>query len=1357
MDAYPAYSLTQNIPLLVTIGLPAVGDSGDDTSSWTLDAELKDQATLLRSELPVLDGKPVTEFSRYISTGDVSGPVPAGSQKWRGRASSQRYRFRVRTAGRTYYFPPRRARLPENFEAPEPQSVVLHSPFSPLSPSCHLYPDGIIDFRWIQKHQEIVPSVFLCFYSLTSDPTTATLQDNKIKSDINAFRTAVQQSGYRSRVAVAVFFTAPGDDSNSSTDGVAQERLENIRKGSGTDTKMFFAIPATTAAGAPADELHRVAENMLTNVYTVAMDYYRELGRHLRKKRGRGSAPQPSVPPTSGTSQTLSLAGWHVRYDVKAAVIAEFRQETDAALRLLDQAYENLLGPEVLAEAIPHWSPRWNEARLLVDTLAVRSLRCLLMAGQYSSAVRRWTVYRDRLRNLLDTRGRGTANYGWQAWEARWAVVMADLIRRVGVPELDPRSGRNLFLLPERNMIAERLAPWEFLHHRGYWYRIAARHTAARRALAHQIPDDDRRPPDVSPASHVANRAFSYDDYMCPPPHSEYPLAGHGPGVNHSAAIVTYLELARDEFLQRRQTHVAAELALECGREYVSAKQWDAAVDLLAPLWTSSSAATGWSSWLDVREDLAWTLRTAVAELEEPRPDLLVSIDWELLHAQYTRRPDWAYDVAKSLPASSKGVQGQQEADSVPVAVKLPEGTPPPSFLSAAFVFKNGEGKAGEAALAQLTIRSDALANSVPIVLEELHLQFNSSIKPIVLRHSADATATFFTKGKTTHSTIHLEEEDEDDPGAGTKTINGGDDDDETRVLGLHGSANLTLQPQSTLVFELAIPLRQPGDAHAVSADLVYRCPLYSLQMKLPLASYVAGEGSRGRTPTWFLPRAGGRVSVPRADSQAIKILPRPPKLDIQLLHAPVATAAATPIPTVQYYTNEAIDLALELVNAEDADASVKLDVIMEGGSDEAGASGSSTPGFTLLVAGDEIDTAEPQTTDIASPTPPTAMLRSVPLGHVKAGHSVAIAIRIPPTTPSMDLDLTLRAAYHLVSDTATPITQQLSVKLSLSNPFEANYDLLPRMHPAAWPSLFDNEGIVATGTPEDADAVNRGFHGLTQAWALVTRYASFATEDLRVVDLDLVIQPEPRISVQHTRTDAASHNGNDNGTPQTRDADGALTIKPQTMEESRFDLVVQKASLDDRDPVQLDVSFVITWQRLAPPGSPAGSAGSVAPLPTNTTTLPVPQLSLFGTEPRVLASVAYSRPSAPVPAIQLTLAIENASNHFLTFGVSMEPSADFAFSGAKLTTIHVLPMSRRATSYRLVPLVRGAWIRPALVVRDKYFQKVLRILPTEGMKMDKDGILIWVPPDAEEEEEEESGKEEDADGGKGGAEATNA
>lgn len=85
---------------------------------------------------------------------------------------------------------------------------------------------------------------------------------------------------------------------------------------------------------------------------------------------------------------------------------------------------------------------------------------------------------------------------------------------------------------------------------------------------------------------------------------------------------------------------------------------------------------------------------------------------------------------------------------------------------------------------------------------------------------------------------------------------------------------------------------------------------------------------------------------------------------------------------------------------------------------------------------------------------------------------------------------------------------------------------------------------------------------------------------------------------------------------------------------------------------------------------------------------------------------------------------------------------------------MNLLPVSRRSVDYRILPLVgpsfssssssssindgeggsveaEGAWIKPHLVVRDKYFQKVLRIIPAgEGMKLDKEtgGVLIWVP-----------------------------
>ena len=512
--------------------------------------------------------------------------------------------------------PPRRARLPDGIEVPTPSpSTVLHSPYSPLSPVSPLYPDGLIDTQWIRKHQDLVPSVLLCFYTLVSDPTLATLCDNQIKTDVNNIRALLSQSGYKTKLAVVLL---SDQVIPSSGDGI-QERVETIRRGCSLDPKALFLIPPNDSR----EDLERVAENMLTTLYAVSVEYYRDLGRHSRKKRGRGVVPQPTVPPTSGTSQTLSLAGWNVRYDFKSAIFAEYRLEMDVALRSFEQAYENLLSDELM-EVIPSWSPRWNEARFLADVIAVRCLRCLLWNGQHSAAIRRWQFHRERIADFVDRRGRGTNNYGWEAWEARWAIVMSDLIEKADIPEFAP-GALKLYLPPEKSLMGERLQPWELLHHTGYWYRLAAKHLYARRAFAHSIPESDRRSPSDSPASLVAKSAFTYDTYMCPDPYEEYPLKRVG--VDHGRLIVDCLVRARLDFLKRRQTRLAAEVSLECAKELALAKDWQNVVDLLRPLWKQLPFRA--EGWVAILEDLNWTLRTAAVEIGDA--ELVLLLDWELL------------------------------------------------------------------------------------------------------------------------------------------------------------------------------------------------------------------------------------------------------------------------------------------------------------------------------------------------------------------------------------------------------------------------------------------------------------------------------------------------------------------------------------------------------------------------------------------------------------------------------------------------------------------------------------------------------------------------------------------------------
>ncbi|KAK6851302.1 hypothetical protein PG987_000936 [Apiospora arundinis] len=1256
MDDYPAGSLDHNAPLLVVSGLGTGA-----TKPLLSDPDLKERGILIRSELPPIDGREAKAILHYIQEADAT------AWPWNPSETTKKYRFKIKTIGREFLLPPRRARLPEDYEAPL-SPPVLHSPFSPLSPGSTLYPDGLIDARWLAKHQELIPSICLCFYSLTSDPSLATLHDNRLKTDINAVKHALSQSGHRCRLAVVILSDqAPGAMEPF------QERLENIRRSTGLDPKTSLFVLPTKRSEA---ELEVAADSVLSSVFTQATEYYRDLGRRVRKKRGRGIAPQPTIPPTSGTSHTLSLQGWNVRYDFKAAVFAEFRQDMEGAVRLYEQAYESLFGTDVL-ETVPSWSPRFNDGRLLADVIAVRILRCLLWTGQSTAAVRRWQAHRYKLSDFLDQRGRGTQNYGWQSWESRWAEVMARLVEKAEFPELEP-SSLNLFRAPEKALSAERLQPWELLHHPGYWYRTAARHTLDRRKLAYSIPEDARKPPDPSTASKMAVNTYnSYDTYMCPEPYEEYPLEGQG--TDHAQEALAYLNLAIGEFQKRKQRRLAVEVALESSIELERIRAWKPLLEFLTPLWRTVSFRS--ESWWDLTEALSWILRKAAAH--SGQADLVIAIDWELMNSQYTRQPQWQYDMNKSL----EGVEVEEAPE-----VSLNDDAIN-SFLESSFIFKHGEGEPARHAQPSLL--------SPPRPFLGVHRLFsmrstsNSKVacEPCnwnTNQINSEPSGILVTSPSLTETKLDIEALADDDSDESPSP---------PHIMVLKGHDDLTIAAGQTRVFEVEIPLREAGEGKATSVRIMLAPEAFTLNYTMKLRE----DHSTG---VWYVAPAKRRVTRPNPLS--IKVLPRPPKMEVKFVNV-----------LKQYYAGEPIHVEVQLFNEEDVDANTRLDVHLYG---------QDVPHFKAH--------AEDGSEDLSSAGEgEEAKLDGLLIGTIEASKSAKATVVIDPINRPTAYDLTIKAWYTLVTDPGTHIVQIVAFQLNIVNPFEASYDLVPRLHSEPWPSVFDYEGVREL---DDEGSVSRP-RGLAQKWCLITRFGSFATEDLRVVDLDLQVK-----GTQGGVVCNASKN-------QILPADGVL-MAPKTMDEARFDLVAQKLSLDDRNPSTADLEFMIRWRRTSadPTSTP------------NATTFLLDPFYVTVAEPRVLASVSYSVASSPsspksstpsTPSLSSTapqiiildITIENPSSHFLTFGLTMEPSDEFAFSGAKTTSLNVLPVARRTVTYRLLPVVEGgSWIKPQIVVRDKYFQKVLKIIPTEGMKRESDGIMIWVPGmDADDEETGQDTSEE--------------
>lgn len=458
------------------------------------------------------------------------------------------------------------------------------------------------------------------------------LRDNQLKIEINGLKKEWAASGYKTRFVV-VLLCEDGpipDDSN--------ERLSSLRRITNLDPKSMFILPPDPSQ----QDISDFVRNFFSVLRAPIVEYYRDLSKHCRRKKNRGSIPPPTAPPTSGTSQTLSLQGWNIRYDFKLGVFAEFRQEMDAASRSYETAYVNLFGEEVF-EIIAGWTSRFSDARMLADTLAIRIIRCLLWTEETTSAVRVWLGHRNRIRDIVSRRGKGTNNYGWEAWEARWSLIMAQLINQAKVSALTlpdllgsaPDIHKSIYALPEKAIPAgERMYPWEHLHHEGYWHNRAAKHTHRRRSMAKRILDEDREPPSQQSSSQTKSRWAIYDTYLAPEPYVEYPLPGLT-GTNHSQLILDFLGDSVEEFSKRQQIRMIERQSLDMAKENMQLGLWNDALSVIRPLWTKLTWRR--ERWWELMEEFAWILRECAVRAQDH--ETVLRVDWELMN--HSRLPSF--------------------------------------------------------------------------------------------------------------------------------------------------------------------------------------------------------------------------------------------------------------------------------------------------------------------------------------------------------------------------------------------------------------------------------------------------------------------------------------------------------------------------------------------------------------------------------------------------------------------------------------------------------------------------------------------------------------------------------------------
>ncbi|KAF2018839.1 hypothetical protein BU24DRAFT_364136 [Aaosphaeria arxii CBS 175.79] len=1256
MDAYPLDYADHNLPFLLLSGLGATEEELRPPPP-VHDALPGRATTSITSEISSVTDERAKQLLQEFLKADSSN-APWNNR--RGQRADGLLGYKIRTVGRDFKLPPKKADSPSSSGSspplspsiPNANSWILHSPISPLSPASTIYPDGVMTPAWIVKHQHYVPAVFLSFFPFTSDPNRSSINDNQLKTEINKIKAQIHKSEHRTRLAVVLLsdktvLEAPDID----------ERLATIRRATGLDPKnSFFFLPPNTSQV----EVRTFVNSILSALQPICIEYYRDLTKHARRKKGRGTVPPPTAPPTRGTSQTLSHPGWNVRYEFKLGVFAEFRQEMDAAQRHYNIALDLLFGSEGIFETTASWSPRWDEIRLLADNIALRHIRCQLWNGYPTSAAQTWVRYKNKMQDLLDRRGKGTSNYGWEAWESRWAEIMAQLIRRAELPIFKPLqigsdAGNPVDAMdipyspPEKQIpVGEKLPPWELLHHPGYWYRLSAEHAKRRSFFARAIPEEDRTPPGMSPAAKVSNRNQMYDHYLVPEPHLEVPLPGNPGGFEHWKDIILKLHQAIVEFEDRGQLRMVEQMQLEVSRGALHVKKYEEAFKVLRPLWENMS----WrgEGWWGLASEVLWGLHECALRVGDP--ETYIATEWELNSAVFAAKPKYKHDLMSCLSVfpQDDAAEGKHS-----VSLSTKEFV---SCLSTSFTFSEGEGNVGEPLPTQISITSNARPGSAPITLSTLTFQFKGCLSEVQLSHEANDV-----EEKASRIYNCAFEEATNHP-------------HKPRWSGL---SDLTIHAGQTKVFNFPIIFREAGDVDAVTSSFEIATTRFDL-----VCSDTALTHER---PTWWL-ESGSQIKarmLNRDSGIAIKVLPKPPKMEIRF-----------PDIREQYYTDEPVSLDIEITNKEEEETEAVLEVRLLGRSKD-------TLGYSWVGH----DASSP----MKEAPPPLDGSDNVDLpGHLvgRLAQNAKTTERIVFTAPSdpSDYALEVKVIYHVLSDRDIPISKTMISDLIFNAPFEANYEFLPRVHPDPWPSYFKYQEAQETSSDADSNAF-----GLAQKWNLKAKVASFAEETLIIKDMAL-----------ETR---AVHGG----TTSTTTKEFAATdspINPEEITERSFSIDCRKLDLEERRPTSLDLILNITWQR----PSPTTDTSTQDPPPIVTSTLAIPRLPIQSSEPRVLATAIPSPDVHSVLHIYYTL--ENPTMHFLTFELSMEASEEFGFSGPKLKILHLLPMSRQTVEYNLLPLVKGAWIEPQLRVVDRYFNKTLKVLPTEGFMLgaDKKSVGLWVAED---------------------------
>ena len=589
--------------------------------------------------------------------------------------------------------------------------------------------------------------------------------------------------------------------------------------------------------------------------------------------------------------------------------------------------------------------------------------------------------------------------------------------------------------------------------------------------------------------------------------------------------------------------------------------------------------------------------------------------------------------------------------------------------VSATFAFGSKQGNVGEPLPSQLTLHLQAHEWLAPVQISHIKVLFEGSLGNVFISDDPQKQASANTQG----GRINLHELSLDKVLTSTSPRSSRRGSD--LAAQMTGSTNLLMAPGFTKCLSFEHIPRDAGEVEVASISVCMNESNFDLEILITDDEQICSENVWVRTTSGV-----SQKLAPNMRSHVVSILPKPPKLKIQL-----PELAST------YFTDEAISLVVQVCNEEEDDVDVELDVRTSGPSGTAAKMQWAHWEFSNIEGSESDDPLKEK----------QIIIPSRQLGTLSRSMKTQQNLLIEPSSEQSEYQLVFMARYRLTSDPETPILKSQSISLLVSQPFEASCSFAPLLSLGLWPSYFDANEV--DNSAETSETGERTATGLTQRWTVSSLLTSLADVALA---LDSVEAQVLGVHDKATyRISAVAH-----------DASASSMISPNDIQERKFIVEVQKLDLEDRRTTYLDLGLRVIWRR-----QDSNSAWTTTDLLLSEQTIP------FG-EPRVLAA---ARNSEALPgAIHLDYIIENPSMYTLTFNLSMETSEEFAFSGSKNVTVQLVPLSRHTVRYNLMPLVQGRWINPQFRVFDTHFRKTLKVNATDGLRTEEKGVGIWVDID---------------------------